>query len=428
MTMVLLFGILILLIAVGVPVAYVLGFVSVVGLLFVGGVGNLPSLAHTYFETLNGFILIAVPLYIFMSNLLLEGKVSEKLFTAAARILGRAPGALGLATLSGCGAFAAMSGSSVATTSAIGTIALPELQKRGYPRRFAAGLTASGGTLGILIPPSIPLLLYGAITDESIGVLFIAGVVPGLMSIVLYGVYVFYIGLTTPGIEEERLYKLRERLMALLVSLPGMLTIVIVLGGIYGGFFTPTEAAGVGVIWALIVGLLVYRTLTTEVIYRALLNTVKTSTMVLFIVIGAHALGFVATMLRVPQELSALIATADVELWMTMMLICVLFFILGMFLDPISVISITVPILYPIILGYGIDPVWFAILMVKNMELANITPPVGMNVFVVKGLDEGLSTRDAIMSVLPFAAIDLLALTLLFLFPQISLWLPGLMK
>ncbi|MEC5293277.1 TRAP transporter large permease [Aurantimonas sp. C2-6-R+9] len=428
MTMFLLFGILIALIAIGIPVAYVLGFVSIIGLVFVSGFANLPSLAHTYFETLNSFILIAVPLYILMSNLLLEGKVSEKLFVAASRVLARTPGGVGLATLVGCGAFAAMCGSSVATTSAIGTVAMPELEKRGYPKRFSAGLTATGGTLGILIPPSIPLLLYGAITNVSIGDLFMAGVMPGILTIFLFGLYVLYVGFTNRSIAPETATSLRAQVSAVLISLPGILTIAIVLGGIYGGFFTPTEAAAVGVAWALIVGLLVYRTLSPALIYKALLNTAQTSAMLLFIIIGAHALGFVATMLRVPQELTAFIATIEVDVWVTLLMMSVLFLILGMFLDPISVISITVPILFPVILLYEINPIWFAILMMKNMELANITPPIGMNVFVVKGLDKRLTTRDAFIAVIPFAILDLIALLLLFFFPQISLWLPTLMR
>lgn len=425
-TLLLIIGLL-LLIAIGVPVAYVLGGTSLVGLLIASGGAGMKSLAENYFQTLNGFLLVAIPLYILMSNLLLEGGIGARLFNAASSLFGRMPGGLGLATLSGCGAFAAMSGSSLATASTIGTIALPELQKHAYPKRFAAGLVAGGGTLGILIPPSIPLIVYGSMTSESVGELFLAGVVPGLVSLAVFAVYVLYVGGKLPAVRRSDRLPWGQRLRNLLDSIWGLMTIVIVLGGIYAGIFTPTEAAAAGVGWALIVCVVIYRSLTWKGLLRALVGAAKTSSMVLFIVLGAHAFGFVITLLQLPQDLTAWIAALDASALTILLLAALLFLVMGMFLDPISIIAITIPIIYPVILHYGINPVWFAILLVKNMELANITPPVGLNVYVVKGLDPSLTTGDAFRSILPFACLDALTFVILLTFPGITLWLPGLM-
>lgn len=425
MTTALLIAGLLFLIAIGVPIAYVLGGTSLVGLLIASdGLAGMRSLAGSYFDTLNGFLLVAIPLYVLMSNILLEGGVGARIFHAANSLFGRVPGGIALATLSGCGAFAAMSGSSVATTTTIGTIALPELRKYHYPKRFAIGLVASGGTLGILIPPSIPLIVYGSMTSESVGTLFLAGIVPGLLSLAIYAIYILRVGVGLPSSTHAASLPWGDRLRAVLDSLWGLMTIVIVLGGIYGGLFTPTEAAAAGVGWALFICVCVHRSLDRRGLYRAMIGTARMSGMVLFIILGAHAFGFVITLLRLPQDFTAWIAVLETSVWVILLACSLLFFVLGMFLDPLSVIAITIPIIYPVVLHYNIDPIWFAILLVKNMELANITPPVGLNVFVAKALDPTLGTRDAFRAILPFAVLDTVTLAILVMFPSITLWLP----
>lgn len=410
----------------GLPVAFALGLSGVAGMvLFLGGEGALAQLPIIGYKSLDDFVLTAVPMYILMSQILLTGKVGNDLFELANKWLRHLPGGLGVATVIACAIFAAITGSSVACAVTIGSIAIPEMLARGYSRHLVLGTVAAGGTLGILIPPSIPMILYGAITDESIGRLFMSGVVPGvLLTLIFIGIVVY----SSRNLPLQKAASWSERISALKKSFWGLMLPVIVVGGIYTGIFTPTEAAGVGTVYSLFITFCVYRTLGFKDLPEILRDTIQTSCMIFAIMIGASLFGFVLTILDAPQALTEYVAGLNMGRWAVFIAINILLLFLGCILESISIIFITLPILFPLIMRMGFDPIWFNVVMLLNLELALITPPVGMNLFVLQGISPDSRMTDIIKGVIPFGLAMALEILILCFFPEIATWLPGVLK
>ncbi|WP_425058729.1 C4-dicarboxylate TRAP transporter large permease protein DctM [Sporomusa carbonis] len=419
-------AILLLLLLCGVPVAFSLSIAGLAGMyFFAGGASALTQVPIIAYKTLDDFVITAIPLYVLMSQILLTGKVGSDLYEVASKWLRHLPGGLGIATILACAIFAAISGSSVATAVTIGAVAIPEMLSRGYDKQLVLGAVAAGGTLGILIPPSIPMILYGSITGESVGALFMSGVVPGTVLTILFIALVF---LRAKNIIPEPAAPWSERLAALRHSIWGLLLPILVVGGIYTGLFTPTEAAAIGTIYSIIITFFVYRTLTWRDMPGILKDTVRTTTMIFAIMIGAMLFGFVMTVLQLPQQMTEFVTGLDTGRWVIFVAINLLLLFLGCFLETVSIVLITLPILYPIIIKLGFDPVWFNVVMVINMELALITPPVGMNLFVIQGISNNTRMEEIVRGVYPFGLTMALFIVALVLFPSLATWLPEFLK
>ena len=417
---------LLILLASGLPVAFSLGLGGVAGMiLFMGGDGALAQLPIIGYKSLDDFVLTAVPMYILMSQILLTGKVGNDLFELANKWLRHLPGGLGIATVMACAVFAAITGSSVACAVTIGAIAIPEMLARGYDRPLVLGAVAAGGTLGILIPPSIPMILYGAITDESIGKLFMSGVVPGVIMTLMFTAIVIY---RSRNLQREAAATWDERISALKKSIWGLFLPIIVVGGIYTGIFTPTEAAGIGTVYSLFITFCVYRTLSFKDMPGILNDTIKTTCMIFAIMIGASLFGFVLTILDAPQALTNYVAGLETSRWVVFIAINCLLLFLGCILESVSIIFITLPILFPLILSLGFDPIWFNVVMLLNLELALITPPVGMNLFVLQGISPDSKMTDIVKGVIPFGLAMFVLIFILCLFPEMATWLPTVVK
>lgn len=417
---------LLVLLGLGLPVAFSLGMGGVAGMLaFMGGEGALAQLPIIGYKSLDDFVLTAVPMYILMSQILLTGKVGNNLFELANKWLRHLPGGLGIATVMACAIFAAITGSSVACAVTIGAIAIPEMLSRGYDRALVLGCVAAGGTLGILIPPSIPMILYGAITDESIGKLFMSGVVPGAMMTVMFMAIVVY---RSRNLQREAAASWSERLDALRRTFWGLLLPIIVVGGIYTGVFTPTEAAGIGTVYSLFITFVVYKTLSLKDMPGILNDTIKTTCMIFAIMIGASLFGFVLTILDAPQALTTYVVSLEANRWLIFIMINILLLFLGCILESVSIIFITLPILFPLIMQLGFDPIWFNVVMLLNLELALITPPVGMNLFVLQGISPDSKMTQIIKGVIPFGAAMALEILILCFFPELATWLPNVVK
>ncbi|GKV57628.1 C4-dicarboxylate ABC transporter permease [Sporosarcina sp. NCCP-2222] len=404
----------------GLPVAFTLSLLAVAGMYFFnGGTFAFMQIPIISYKSLDDFTLTALPMYVLMSQVLLVSGVGRDLFEMASRWFRHFPGGLAIATLFCCTIFSAISGSSVATAVTVGAVALPEMVKRGYNKRHVLGLLAAGGTLGILIPPSIPMIIYGSVTGESVGKLFVAGIVPGIVLTLAFMIFSAY---QTRHIKDAPA-TWDERWEASKKAVWGLLLPVIIIGGIYSGIFTPTEAAAVGVVLSFAITILVYRNLTMAAMREILINTVKTNAMILFIIIGAMLLGYIMTILQIPQTIVNFATSQDISPWIIFVLINIVLLILGMFLETVSILVITLPILYPIIMALGFDPIWFAIIMVINMELALISPPVGMNLFVLKGLNKENTISEIVKGVIPYAVIMLVFMVILSFFPEIATFL-----
>lgn len=409
----------------GLPVAFSLGTTSVL-LVFLY---ELPMkiIANSVFTSLDSFVVIAIPLYVLMSRVLLDGRVGDDLFEVMNAWVRHLPGGLAIATILACAFFAAISGSGAATAATIGMVAYPAMIGRGYNKQFILGLLACGGTLGILIPPSIPLIIFGAVTEVSIGKLFIAGVIPGLVLtsiLIAYAVYRSKRGgylPMEPASWPERLRVTRRNLWG--IALP-----FLILGGIYTGAFTPTEAAAVGLTYSLFITLVVYRTLRLRDIPNVCLQAVGTSCMIALIIGGAILFGRVMTLIEIPQQLTALIIEWKLSAFMFVVAMNILMLFLGCILETVSIILLTMPLVAPILDALKIDPIWYAIVLTVNMEMALVTPPVGMNLYVINGLDKDIHMSEVIRGVAPFIILMGAFLILTMLFPLMSTWLPSMMK
>jgi C4-dicarboxylate transporter DctM subunit len=405
----------------GFPVAFALGVAGAVGLLITDQ--SLRIVAEVIYSSVDSFVLLAIPLFVLMSRIMLKTGIGEDIFAMLNAFLRHLPGGLAIATVGSSTFFSTISGSSVTNAATVGIIAMPALTKHGYPKRFAAGLVAAGGTLGILIPPSIPLIIYGAITGESVSRLFIAGIIPGVIIAAMICAYAVLVSYLRGYGERQARASWVDRLMALRRGGVGLVLPLVILGGIYTGVFTPTEAAAIGVLAALLIAILLYRTLTPQAMLAALSETVHISVMVLAIVAGAKLFGHVTTTMQIPQIFADWINDINIGRGGFLAAVMLALILLGDFLDPVSIILIVVPILHPVLGTLGIDPIWFAVLLVINMELANITPPVGLNLFVIQGIQRDLSFAQVLIGTAPFMAVIGLGLIVMMAFPMLSLWL-----
>lgn len=412
----------------GVPVAFSLMGVGLASIAILGGgIDALGLIAPTLWSSVANFTLTAVPLFILMGAIISASGMGARLYGALSTLLHGVPGGLTVATTLACTIMAAVSGSSVATAGAIGRFSVMEMRRFGYKDEVACGAVAAGGTLGILIPPSIPLIVYGIIAQESIGALFIAGIIPGIIMAVVFIAYQMGIAWRElklhPAACEERV-TISQRLVALKDIIPVALLIWVILGTIYQGIATPTEAAALGVLASLLLSAVIYRELTWAKVITILRETAKGSVMVLMIIAGAMLFGYAMTTSSVAPTVSRLVAELDVPAWVAFFTINLLLIFLGCFMETLSVIVITAPILVPVILALGWDPVWFGIIMVINMEMALITPPVGLNLFVVRGVVEDVSLTQIIRGTLPYVFLMVIVLVLVGVFPDLALFLP----
>jgi C4-dicarboxylate transporter, DctM subunit len=419
----LLLGILTLLLVIGTPVAFALSATAIVMLLVTGD--TLSVVPQVIFDTLSIYELAAVPLFVLMSQVLVAGKIGDHLFEVMNRWVGHLPGGLGIATVLSCGFFAAVAGSSTTTAATVGTSAIPAMKNHGYPKRFAYGLVAGGGTLGILIPPSIPFVLYSAIAGTSVGDLYLAGVIPGLVMMSIFIVYVVSYAKLTGNLPNAAPFSLREALSFSLTHFGALILPFIVLGSIYAGIVTPTEAAAIGAIYSILLSFLHYRSIKISDLLPMFLNTVKVTVMLLFIIAGALLLARVVTTLQIAQEIIAGLAALGSSKWIFLILINIIWIFMGDFLDVASIMLITLPIAYPVTVVLGIDPVWFAVIMVINMELATITPPVGLNLFVIMGVTDEKDFMEVLKGTVPFMVLITFVLVLVMVFPSLATWLPS---
>ncbi|MEP9356486.1 TRAP transporter large permease subunit [Xanthobacter sp. KR7-65] len=424
-TAVFMFGGLMGLMLVGVPVAFALFAIAISTLLMAGGgdwsaLGLVPS---TIWDSVTNFTLTAVPLYILMGAIIAASGMGARLYSAIATLSAGLPGSLAVATTIACAVMAAISGSSVATAAAIGRFSVSEMRRFGYRESDACGAVAAGGTLGILIPPSIPMIVYGVIAEESVGKLFMAGILPGLLLALLFGGYQMWLARTRVSTmaQSARMgpVSLADRARALVEILPMAALIAIILGSIYTGIATPTETAAIGVAVSLLLALGLYRELDWRKCRMILMETGRGSIMVLAIIAGAMLFGYALTTTDVAPTLSRAVAGADLPPWLVFIAINLLLLFLGCFLETLSIIVITTPIIIPIIETFGWDKVWFGVILMINMEMALITPPVGLNLFVVKGVVPEVPLGRIIAGTLPYVLIMALALALVAVLPQV---------
>ncbi|BDD87498.1 TRAP transporter large permease [Desulfofustis limnaeus] len=420
MTTVFILLLLLALLFIGVPVAFALGGLGLL-LLWLKDI-SVVMVPQALYSSADNFMLLAVPLFLLMSNILLKGGVGKDLFNAVQSWVGHFPGGLGIATIVSCALFSAISGSSVATAATIATVAIPEMIARGYNRPFVLGLLAAGGTLGILIPPSIPLILYGVITEESIVKLFMAGVGPGLMLTGFFIVYSIVYALFDKSYQPSPKASWSQRRQASLRALPTLFLAIVVIGGIYLGIFTPTESAGVGFALSLIIVLLL-RTMTWDLLKKAVMESMATTVTIFLIIAGAKLFGKAITLYRIPQEISAAIITNIGEPALFIVAVCLVLLVIGFFLESISMLLIMMPVLAPALGPMMIDPIWFGILFVVMIECALITPPVGMNLFIIQAVAQ-VQLAEVLKGVWPFMLIMLVSVILIYLFPDIVLYLP----
>jgi len=417
-------GLLLLLLITGIPIAFGLGFVSAVGIYIVlGGVNALSVLSTVAYTGVSSFALTCIPLYILMGSLITVTGLGSKLYGGMYKWLSWVPGGLSIASTVACGIFAAVSGSSVATASVMSNLALPEMKKRQYKDSLATASIAAGGTLGILIPPSIPMIVYGIATKASIGKLFIAGVIPGIMLMIFFVFYEIVAAWRGAAPVENVKFLLKEKLLALLDIVPFLLLIFFILGSIYAGIATPTEAAAIGVVITILLGL-AYRKLNFQKIWIALGVSTRTTAMLLMIIMGAMLFGYLLAAIDFPQNLVTVANEMEISRWWILVAINVIFLVLGCFMETISIIVICAPIVVPIIIQLGWDPIWFGVIMTINMEMALITPPVGLNLFVVKDVAEDVELRTIIKGVAPFIVIMAIMIIIVALIPDLALWLP----
>jgi len=366
-----------------------------------------------------------IPLFLLMGSFATTSGMSRELFRAANSLVGHLRGGLGIATIAACGGFAAICGSSVATAATFSRVAYPEMRRYGYPQSFATGVIAAGGTLGIMIPPSTVFAVYGLITEQDVGKLFIAGVLPGILAISMYMITITLIGTIRPGyLPAGPQSSWKERLAALRDVWATLLLFAFVIGGLYGGLFTATEAAGAGAGGAFLISLARGR-LSGADILRSLLETTRTTAAVFTVLIGAILFGYFLTVTQTPQKLTEFLTGLGVGRYGVLALIMLMYLVLGCLMDALAMIILTVPIVFPVIMALGFDPIWFGVIVVMTVELGLIHPPVGMNIFVIKSVIEDVKISTVFYGVLPFIVTDLIRLVILIAFPIIALWLPS---
>lgn len=412
----------------GMPVAFALGLFGVFCFFYLyGGAPMMIRLPIMAYSTMDSPVMVALPLYILTSNILWRGDVGGRIFRFANVLVRHLPGGLGVASIIFCGLFAAMTGSSAAVAATVSVIALPEMLAKGYKKETCVGLLAAGGTLGILFPPSLALMLYASMTNESIGDLFAATLIPGLLLSAMFCLYMMLSARGNSQIQREQRASLREIVDATKSASGGLITILIIIGGIYSGIFTPTESGGIAAIYSMILCFFVYRTLTWKKLQEALLDTSKLTAMIMLIIIGANITGQVVLLSQIPQNILGFVASSGFPAWAVIVSINILLIIMGGPLEAITILVIALPVLYPLVTGLGFSGVWFAVIMVINMELALISPPEGLNLFILQNLSNA-TTGEVTRGVIPFLVILAIFLILISTLPELTLWLPALLK
>lgn len=420
-----LFMVLILLLGLGTRISFCLGFMGVAGILTFLDPAVLYQVAEVAADTGTNLFMLTLPLFVFMAEIVSFSKVGDDIYTAAHDWLSWLPGGLAVSSIATCSGFAAISGSSPATAATVGLVAIPEMIKRGYSRELAVGSIAVGGTLGILIPPSITMIIYGVITEVSIGRLFVAGIIPGIvLSLILCLSIVLAVKIRpslAPRIEAvswgQRWASLKRVWAFLVLALS-------IMGSIYLGIATPTESAAIGATFAMLIAL-VYRRLSAKALHGALLRTVSVTAMIMFLVIGGNTLAFLLSTMGIPQFITETIVGLELSRWAVMIMINVVLLIMGCLLDPMAIMVILLPIVFPIVMQLGFDPVWFGIVVTINVEIGMITPPVGLNLFILKASVKDVTMRDIVRGALPFVLLVMVGLVLVMMFPSLATWLPG---
>jgi tripartite ATP-independent transporter DctM subunit len=425
---VLILGLLFVLLAAGMPIGFAMGLSAFLGtLLLIDGGAALELLGQTAYETPLTYNLSVLPMFVLMGYIAGEARLSESLYRACNAWLGHRRGGLALATIGGCGAFAAICGSSLATAATMAQIALPEMRRYNYDDRLATGSVAAGGTIGILIPPSVIMVIYGLLTETSISRLFLAGFLPGLLTVAGFMLTIAVMTRINPRLGPPGgRSSTREKLVALRDVWGAAALFLLVIGGLYMGIFSPTEAASIGAVGALALGIL-NGSFTRRMLARSLLDAVKTTAMVFTILIGAILFNNFLILASVPSLVSSWITGLPLGKTAILMVILGMYFILGCLLDSLAMILLTIPIVFPIINALGYDPVWFGIIIVMVVELGLITPPIGMNVFVIKGIARDVPLETIFRGVSPFIVAQVALILILVAFPQIALWLPSTM-
>lgn len=419
--------ILILILLSGMPVAFALGSVAVGFLLIFEGVHSLNVLAETLFGGLNEFALLSIPMFILMGSAIASSRASSDLYEALERWLYKVPGGLIISNLGACSIFAALSGSSPATCAAIGKMGIPEMKKRGYPSSLATGAIAAGGTLGILIPPSITMIVYGISTETSIGRLFIAGIIPGIMLTILFMTWSLYYAYRKGFTFKlgDKGYTWKEKLEILPKILPFLIIISLILYALYGGVATPSEAAGVGAFICLVLVIVIYKMYNLRELWEILRTSMRESVMIMMIIGAAALFSYMMSSLYVTQALAQWIATLQVSPLLLLVWVNVFLLIAGLFLPPVAVILMTAPTLVPIVESIGFDPIWFGVMLTLNMEIGLITPPVGLNLYVINSIAPDVKLPTILWGALPFMLCMLLGIVLLVIFPGLATWLPS---
>ena len=427
MSYVVVLGIFFLLLLIGLPVAFTLAIVGA-GILFYfldPQMANM-QVPQVLFNSLNNSLLVAIPAFIFTGQVILQSGIGSKAFNAANKWFGHLPGGLAIATVLTCAFFSTLSGSSVATVVTLGYVASAEMIKYGYPQRLAYGIVAAAGTLGILIPPSGPMILYGAMTQKSVSDLFMAGIIPGIILIILFIIYILVMYANKiPRLEKaskkERMDSLKE--VSWLFLLP-----LIIIGGIYSGIFTVTEAAAVAAVVSLILGVCIYKTIKWKDLFEVMKASASSTGMITLILGSALLFGFAITLIELPQTIQLGLESLNLNKWTLLILVFILFLVLGMFMEVVSILMILVPILYPIMAIYGFDLIWFGIFTIIALEMAAITPPVGLNLFIMMQVSEKQKNAMNIIQMskaaFPFVIIMIVLLIIIVVMPQLVVWLP----
>jgi C4-dicarboxylate transporter DctM subunit len=423
------FAVLLILMILGVHVGVAMGIIGFAGCCyFLGLKSALAALASIPYMCTTNFLLVAIPLYMLMGGFATHAGIASEFYEAASKLIGNLRGGLAIATIVGCGAFAAISGSSLATAATLGGIAIPEMRKLGYDRRIAAGCVAAGGTLGIMIPPSTLFIIYGWLTEVSISKLFIAGILPGVLTALMYIATILIYPIFIPkAYVPAPVVSWGVRLRSTKNFLPITGIFVLVIGGIYGGVFTPTEAAAVGMMCVFVLGF-IRKKLSFSKMHDAVLQAGWATAMTFTIVIGAYLLAYYLAQNKFAEVLSQFVLGMGVSRWAVFLGIVVVYLILGMLLDTLSMIVLTVPVMFPVAVSQGFDPIWFGVIICKLIELALMTPPVGMNIYVIAGVAREIPLHHIFIGVFPFIIADLITLTILIVFPQIILFLPRTMS
>lgn len=421
----------------GIPIWAGLAGISVIFILIFSPhlLTTLPFVLH---GSMDSFALLAIPLFILLSAPIAESHASKDLYETLHKWLHKIPGGLGIANMVGCGIFAALCGSSPATAAAIGGIGIPEMRRRGYSPALATGLIAHAGTFGILIPPSVTMILYGVATETSIGKCFIAGIIPGILLVILSCLWlsiVFFYRRIVPAktgsmyyLEENaevEKFSWHERFVSLFKVLPFVLIIIGIMGSLYGGWATPSEAGGLGAVLSLIFVMGIYKIYRPQQLWKIFIKALNESSMILMIMAAALLFAWVSSDLYATQALGELILKLPLGKWGIIFIINILLLILGCFIPPAAVILMVAPLLLPIIQGLGFDPIWFAVIMTVNLEIGLVTPPVGLNLYVVKNIAPDIPMSQVLLGVTPFVIIDCLVIVLLCIWPELALWLPN---